>query len=159
MTIIGIDPGKTGGCAIIRGELYYSQKMPDTRQDLLALLRDFRDMEPDEPAVAFVEKLGGMPRDEKGKAKQSPTTMFKMGMSYGQILMALTALEIRIDQILASQWQQSFGLKKKWSTSTVKKNAHKQVAADLFPSMKMTHAISDALLIAEFGRRAQLSDC
>jgi hypothetical protein len=33
------------------------------------------------------------------------------------------------------------------------KNVTKTRAAQLFPGVKMTHAIADALLIAEYGRR------
>jgi len=33
------------------------------------------------------------------------------------------------------------------------KNVSKRKAQELFPSMKVTHASADALLIAEYGRR------
>jgi len=34
------------------------------------------------------------------------------------------------------------------------KNVSKRRAQELFPALKVTHAIADALLIAEFARRA-----
>jgi hypothetical protein len=35
------------------------------------------------------------------------------------------------------------------------KNVSKRKAQELFPQLKITHATADALLLAEFGRRAQ----
>jgi hypothetical protein len=38
-------------------------------------------------------------------------------------------------------------------TSTEKKNRHKAAAVRLFPGVKVTHKVADAILIAEFARR------
>jgi hypothetical protein len=35
------------------------------------------------------------------------------------------------------------------------KNISKRRAQELFPSLKITHAVADALLIAEYGRRLE----
>ena len=55
-------------------------------------------------------------------------------------------------------WQREFNLPtiKAAGSSTKKKNEHKARAQELFPQFNMTHAIADALLIAEWGRRQYL---
>jgi hypothetical protein len=43
----------------------------------------------------------------------------------------------------------------KGETRTAKKNRHKDLAQRLFPKVKVTHAIADALLLAEWLRRRE----
>lgn len=53
-------------------------------------------------------------------------------------------------------WQKPFRLPtQKKAGNTAKKNTHKARAQELFPGLKITHAVADALLIAEYGRRKE----
>ena len=160
-TYIGIDPGVSGGIALIDQGPVNSEagavKMPATERDIWEAIRDMGTaVEP----FAYIERLGAMPRDEHGKARQNPTTMFKMGVNYGLLRMCLIASGIPFDEVLPRKWQADFGLLRRPSeTITQKKNRHKQKAQQLWPSLKITHAIADALLICEYCRRIRTSNC
>ena len=158
-TNIGIDPGASGGIAWLFDDPAEAraEKMPATPRDMQTLLGIIREQSETSPRAAL-EKLGQMPRGKDGKAKQSGTTMFKMGRNFGHLEASLAAEAISFEKVLAATWQMEFGLKKKWASQTVKKNAHKAVAQQLFPALKITHATADALLIAEWLRRRELTD-
>ena len=86
--------------------------------------------------------------------KQGVASTFKFGRSYGNLEAFLIAAEIPFERVVPSVWQREFGLiSKKGETKTAKKNRHKAKAQELFPSVKVTHAVADALLIAEWHRR------
>ena len=65
----------------------------------------------------------------------------------------MTAAGIRWEYVTPQKWQREFGLILPKLSNTDKKNRHKAVAQQLFPDVKITHAIADALLIAEYCRR------
>jgi hypothetical protein len=99
--------------------------------------------------MAILEQVHSFP-------KEGVASAFKFGANYGMLVMALTAADIRWEPVAPSKWQREFGLVipgKKKLTDTQKKNLHKAAAQRLFPGLKITHAIADALLIAEWGRR------
>ena len=81
--------------------------------------------------------------------------MFKFGMSYGGLRMALTAAQIPFESATPQNWQKSLGIGKKGKTETRTsfKNRLKAKAQQLFPNLKVTLATSDALLLAEYCRR------
>lgn len=155
MNIIGIDPGVSGGLAYISGVgPIQTFKMPETERDLWDLIESCA---ADGDCFAYIEKLGGMPRGPDGRAMQSPTTMFVMGSNYGRLRMALIAAGIAFEEIAATCWQRTFQLKGPKGESRVdKKNRHKAKAQQLFPTLKITHANADALLIAEHARRERV---
>ncbi len=138
---IGIDPGVRGGIAIITAngsvELH---KMPGTPLDLYELLVAYP------TAIAILERVHSMP-------KQGVSSTFKFGVNYGWCQMALAASGIRWEEVTPQKWQKEFSLILPKLTKTEKKNAHKSRAQQLFPRIKITHAIADALLLAEYCRR------
>jgi hypothetical protein len=73
---------------------------------------------------------------------------FTFGRGYGGLLMALTALEIPFVDVSPQKWQGAIGCMTKGD-----KNVSKAKAQAMFPTIKITHAIADALLIAEWCRR------
>lgn len=154
---LGIDPGVSGGVAWIDGHNINARKMPDTERDLWDLFSYLHGLCTPQ-SIAYIERLGGMPRDENGRAKQSPTTMFKMGTSYGGLRMAIIGNAIPLEEVAATKWQPMFSLTRtdKNESQTDKKNRHKAKAQMLFPNMKVTHHISDALLIAEYAHRSSM---
>lgn len=147
MRFIGCDPGASGGIAVI-GESIVTQawSMPDTPKDLLLLLQELRDGDP----TAFVEKVHAGP-------KMASSAAFKFGRNCGLLEMALLAAHIRIEYITPQRWQKELGLIVKGrgfgQGDTEKKNRNKAKAQEIFPSIKITHAIADALLIAHYGWR------
>ena len=80
--------------------------------------------------------------------------MFKFGQSYGALEALIVASGIPLERVTPVVWQRAFGLlRKKGETQVEKKNRHKARAQELFPSIGITHAIADALLLAEYARR------
>lgn len=145
MRYIGIDPGKSGGIAVLdaSGGVVNVFPMPSTERDIMDALREFS-----EGAKAVIESVHSMPG-------QGVVSTFKFGMGYGGLRMALVGLGIPFAAVTPVSWQKTFGLTKgKHPTKVAKKNANKARAQELFPSEKITHKVADALLLAEYCRRA-----
>lgn len=150
-TVIGIDPGKSGGIAVIAAndgepavDLY---RWPETELDLWLLLAQL------EPASAWIEKVHAGP-------DMGSSAAFKFGRTNGLVHMAALAAGLRIEFVSPQKWQRYFGLLMRGrglgQRDTDKKNRNKAKAQELFPFLKITHAVADALLIAEFGRQHDL---
>lgn len=149
MITIGIDPGVSGGIAIIRhGQIPMIEcgitvyKMPETETDLVDGLKNIAQHLGG--CVAYLEKVHSMP-------KQGVASSFKFGQNYGMVRGVLAALGIRREFVSPQAWQKALGCMSKGD-----KNVTKSRAQELFPGIKITHAIADALLIAEYGRREEI---
>lgn len=140
MTYIGCDPGKSGGIAWICGSEVRAAKMPETIQDVWNLFGSIV-KESTVPIVAGLEAVSAMPG-------QGVTSCFTFGNGFGHLEMALTGWGITFDRIRPQKWQKYLGC-----LTGGDKNVSKAKAQELFPQMKITHAIADALLIAEYTRR------
>jgi crossover junction endodeoxyribonuclease RuvC len=140
MTVIGIDPGINGGIAWIMGRKPCVEKMPDTLQDLWELLRDI-EVSSEEYCHAYLELVHSSPQ-------MGVKSAFTFGNGFGHIEMALTAAGIPFTRVRPQVWQKELGCMTKGD-----KNVTKRKAQELFPTIKCTHAVSDALLIAEYGAR------
>lgn len=145
---IGIDPGRNGGVSVMcnDGEVLLVEKMPQTPQDLLSLLEEFK-----EDSICVLERVGGMPGN-------GGSAMFNFGKGYGHIQMALIALGIPCEEVTPNKWEKSFQLGSSGKCSKTEwKNKLKFKAQQLFPKLgkKITLATCDALLICEYGRRNQ----
>lgn len=148
VNIVGIDPGKTGGLAVIRGNgNATAYRMPDTSRGVVRLLEELRESG---VTTAFMELVGGY----IGRA-QPASSAFVFGYGTGIISGALAAYGFETHRIRPQTWLKSYGLKTRDGESkTSWKNRLKAQAEDLFPNIPgITLSTSDALLIAEFGRR------
>ena len=137
MRFAGIDPGVSGGVAVIteEGKPQLVQNMPATERELWHL---FHQIAAFGDVVAVLEKLAGAPQLD-GRPLQTPKTMLTMGTNYGLLRMGLTAAGIRFDDAAPRKWQGMFGLvfgKERKLTSTQKKNRHKAKAEQLFPDVR-----------------------
>ena len=139
-TIIGIDPGTNGGIAWITGGKPCVEKMPDTLKDLWELLRDI-DIASEEYCHAYIEQVHSSPQ-------MGVKSAFTFGNGFGHLEMALTAAGIPFTRIRPQVWQKELGCLTKGD-----KNVTKRKAQELFPSLKVTHATADALLIAKYGTK------
>lgn len=141
MIYIGIDPGVEGGIAWTDDDGLDPQcaKMPQTDRDVFELLRD-------------VGCLGSSCRAVLEFVRASPqmgvVSAFTFGCGYGGLRMALAATGIPFDHVLPRKWQGAMGC-----LSRGDKNVTKRRAQELFPHAKVTHAVADALLLAEYCRR------
>jgi hypothetical protein len=133
---LGIDPGVSGGIAMVnrRGRVVQLAKMPTTDQDVLELLGDGG-------TFAILERVHSMP-------KQGHNGAFTFGRNYGALQMALAASNIPFDLVTPQKWQTAMGC-----LTGGDKNVSKRRAQQLFPGITITHAVADALLIAEYCRR------
>lgn len=153
MIYIGIDPGGSGGIAVIRPELgeVMARPMPETDRELLNFLGPYRPVDGKPIAFAVLERVWGMP----GWGARN----FTFGVSYGGLRMALEAQRIPFEEALPRRWQQVMGVTypKRTDGKRRDKNITKVRAEALFPSLTVTHAIADALLLAVFCRRLHRS--
>jgi hypothetical protein len=155
--IIGIDPGLSGGIAILTksGDLMLATPMPKTAnevsiKDLTALLKSVADHK----CLAFVEQAQAMP-------KNGVVGMFRYGVGFGSVLGCLGALGVSYVLIRPRTWQ---GMMHKGTDADVHpKKRSLLVAERLFPERnflasprcKKPHdGMIDAALIAEYGRRS-----
>jgi hypothetical protein len=93
---------------------------------------------------AYIEEVASRPG-------QGAPGMFKFGMGYGALRMALVACRIPFEAIRPQVWMKRMGC-----MTHGDKNVSKRKAEGLWPGIKFTHATSDASLIAEAARRTKL---
>jgi len=95
---------------------------------------------------AFVEKVNAMPG-------QGVSSVFSFGQSLGTILGVLGALQVPVEMIRPQRWKAFFSL-------TQDKEVSRTRAINIFPQIadklqrKKDHNRAEALLLAEYGRRA-----
>jgi len=135
MRILGIDPGQSGGIALLGEITPMASKMPDTEKDIFDLLDSY------DGNRAYIEAVHAMPG-------QGVSSCFKFGRNYGFLRGCLIALGIPFETVTPQKWQKALGC-----LSHGDKNVTKAKAQELFPSLKVTHSTADALLIALYGSR------
>ena len=149
MNIAGIDPGKSGGLAVLTSNgTHQSIPMPIIGNDLdgrtiMAWLDDMA------PALVIVEQVAAMP-------KQGVTSTFTFGKGYGMILGILEAKGYAYRLVTPQAWKKSVlaGTKKdKAAAIAFVHRAYPEI--DLTPGKKRTphDGIADAVCLAEYGRQ------
>lgn len=163
-TYIGVDPGATGGLAVV-SELgdkvtVTSVKMPDSERETLGWfqLLTFCGRTDRITYTALIEKVGGFmgKKSEEGNGfnKASGHTMFTFGWGYGNLRTSMLACGIPFEEVVPITWQKEFVPKKpKGDSKSDHKNRLKAVAQQLYPDQKVTLATSDAILIATYCMR------
>lgn len=149
--VIGIDPGANGGIAVLSsvGTVVRLSKMPETQQDILQFLKDVLAFDGD--CVCYLEDVGrGMP----GQSSKATATFAR---HCGHLEMALLALGIPTYTATPQKWQKMYQLGRSGDYGKTEwKNKLKAKAQQLFPREKITLATSDAILIAEYGRKQEV---
>lgn len=141
---IGIDPGASGGIAFIPDNnpaKAWAAKMPETLADLWELIDGINYFKQYRSIHACLERVHSMPG-------QGVASSFKFGQGFGHLEMALTAARIPFTYVTPQKWQKDLQC-----LTGGDKNVSKARAQQLFPHLKITHALADALLIAEYCRR------
>jgi hypothetical protein len=145
---MGIDPGASGGMALLypSGSVVSVTKMLPTERDTWDWLYGYA--EAFAGVVALIEKVHSMPRE-------GVASTFKFGVCYGGLRMALIAAGIPFEEVTPQRWQRGLEIPPRHGTEskTAYKNRLKARAQQLFPSAKVTLAVADALLLAEYCRR------
>lgn len=135
--VLGIDPGWTGGAALINGDGRLCLYMPFSRMTEADIIRELDAFLADQP-TCYIEKVHSMP-------KQGVASSFKFGWIYG-LLRGLVVGKVRTIEVTPQAWQKALGCLTRGD-----KNVSKGAAQRLFPGVKVTHATADALLIAYYG--------
>lgn len=89
----------------------------------------------------FLENLHGNPHIRGNK-------MFVLGRFYGWAEAGITAANLSLKKVTPQVWQGALDCR-----TGGDKDITKNKAQETFPKIKCTHAVSDALLIAEYGRQ------
>ena len=134
---IGIDPGKSGGAAWIdeESDVISTIKFTESERDICEWFLAI------DTAHAVIEKVHSMP-------KQGVKSMFTFGQSYGFLRGMLIAHSFPFQCVAPNVWMREMGLKTRGD-----KRVNYSRAQEIFPEVKVTHAIADALLLAEYARK------
>ena len=141
MNYLGIDVGTSGAATLIdeSGCIIDSIKFTETYTDIADAFAEYS--KDHSPLCAYIEQVHSMPA-------QGVVSVFKFGTSFGFLLGLLTATKIPYELVTPQKWQKYLNCQTKGN-----KNITKQLAQQLYPNYKITHANADSILIAEYGRR------
>ncbi|MFZ4705568.1 MAG: hypothetical protein ACOYMF_06115 [Bacteroidales bacterium] len=155
-TIIGIDPGASGGIAVWRiirdcsvnglTAQITTVKMPKEFRDMVEYLKNTADINPGH-TIAFIEKVQVRPDDTGGKQYG----IAKMLANYGSLKNALEQAGIPYIMVHPMSWQSYLNLRTTGESKTERKNRYKEVAQKHYPIIKCNLWNSDALLMVSFG--------
>ena len=147
---IGIDPGKSGGIAVITDETVQIHNCPKTVDSMAHLIGMCLNDVAAYRTQVFLEKVWAFPTD--GRAGS-----FTFGENYGQWQGILASHELEPVLITPKTWQSHFEIKKGLKKN-IRKKILKQMAIEKCPNTKkITLKTADALLIAIYGVEAHLS--
>lgn len=136
---VGIDPGANGGIAYVAGDDAYAEKFAKTPSGMLLQFERFARLE---PRIALLERVHAMPGN-------GVTSMFNFGRSFGWVEMAMTVyFGSEPKTVRPPVWQEHTCGRTKGD-----KNVSKTYAQKLYPGIKVTHALADALLIATYAEQ------
>ena len=161
MKIIGIDPGLSGGIAVLENNQVLSifdmpvmsEGKKNKRQlnsaHLVSLIKE--NIKPSEDVAVVVEQVNAMPG-------QGVTSMFNFGQTFGAIKGICAALRLPIFFVRPSKWKKHFEL------INSSKDSSRTKAIEMYPALSNQLAKkkdvnkSDAILIARFYSDTRLLD-
>lgn len=159
-TIIGIDPGASGGLAVFQpGKLTKTVKMPKDVRDLAEFFGYYA--ENFKPLV-FLEKLSVRPDD----VKDNPGKIYRiqqMMANYEHLKALMETAGLPYVLVHPAKWMTYLGLRlvRKGGTKETKqqrKNRYKLFAQNKYPEVNVTLWNADALNIMHFGRKVLVND-
>tara|TARA_Y100001968_G_C19241580_1_gene659704 strand:+ start:337 stop:891 length:555 start_codon:yes stop_codon:yes gene_type:complete len=146
---IGIDPGKNGGVAVLNeimdGDPVICFRCPKNPRDMaFSLMSTIPTNVPYDDVIVLIEFVHAMPMN-------GVVSMFSFGQNLGQWEGILGSLEL--DPIYAGPrtWMSHYDCKPRMDKKD-RKRYLRGIAEELFPNIKMTFNISDALLIANYNK-------
>ena len=148
--IIGIDPGKGGGIAVIndKGKIKIYPCPREVKDMSMLIAMCLNDVAAYRTQVV-IEKVWSFPTDGRMGA-------FSFGQNYGQWEGILHSHELEPRYITPKVWQSHFEIKK-GLPKDIRKRQLKELAKKKFPRTKgITLKTADAILIAVYGNEAVL---
>lgn len=161
MTIIAIDPGKSGGIALsgpnrmektlLPGSTITTESMPDNTGGLVRALSNAYQNRIGQ-AVAYVENV-----PKFCGPKLPGSVIFPMAENFGAVQGILAALGIRTILVRPQDWQAGLGIgtRSKSKDKADWKRKLKAEAQRRFPQLNVTLATADALLILDYAIRQE----
>ena len=147
---VGIDPGMNGGIAFIKPEMEadYIQaiRCPKTAYEMARILdvgMATNKTSPDD-VVLFVEHVWSFPGDGRVSA-------FRFGYNYGLWKGIAASNELDVYNIAPRRWQGTFDIPNNLQGRD-RKRWLKEHAESLYPNIKVTFNVGDAILIASYGK-------
>ena len=139
---LAIDPGKSGGIAIIDDDSAIAYKCPATYKEMAQLIRTIKnDSYVDRYSfVCILEKVHAFPTDARSSA-------FKFGTNYGVWMGILESNNIDYELITPRKWQHDFSLPK---IKKERKQELKKIAKCFYE--KATLYTADAICMAVWAR-------
>jgi len=143
---IGIDPGKSGGIAVISEDTIEVKKCPETVQDMAFLFALIMQETPPLHVLVMIEKVWARPHDGR-------SSVFTFAGNYGQWQGIVASHDITPHYVTPQVWMKAMGCPAKLKKQ-VRKNYLKELAKEKFPDLKrkLTLATSDAMLIADYSK-------
>jgi len=144
---LGVDPGKTGGIALLGGDtIAKAWRYGGDVASTTLLLQEALILANMKITMCILEKVHAMP-------KQGVTSVFTFGENYGAYQGMLASLNIPYVLVTPRTWQKEVMGVGKGDT----KERSLTMARQMFPSVDLKYkkddGMSDALLMAEYGRR------
>lgn len=144
---IGIDPGVNGGVGIIRTldgvEEYDAFRCPKTPDEMFKELDSYILDSPD-IVTLYIEFVHSFPG-------QGVVSTFTFGQNYGQWQGIIASLGVKSISVTPQSWIGFYNIKK-GLTRKDRKRKLLGLSREIFPNTKITFNISDALLIANYGK-------
>jgi crossover junction endodeoxyribonuclease RuvC len=141
--VLGIDPGTTGGIALLDGTVVSVWDIPvvDGSVNVPEAQRIIRNAAPD---MAVIEMASARPG-------QGVSSMFRYGQAYGALLAVIACTEIPHHLVTPTTWKRAYHLSSDKETSRALAIRTWPAQADLF-RWKTKHGLAEACLIALYGR-------
>lgn len=148
-TIIGIDPGRSGGLAKYRAGYVDTIRMPKDIADLQPFFQNIKDISVN--PIIFLEKVQLRADD----IKDNPGKAFRiqnMLMDFQRLKDYIEIVGIPYVLIHPLSWQSTLKIRKQGEEKKDRKNRYKSVAEYYYPNVKATLWNADAILIMHAGR-------
>jgi hypothetical protein len=143
--IIGIDPGKKGGVAVLsekKVELINTPEEPIGMANVISSALNSAYID-NERLTTYIENVHAFPTDARSSA-------FKFGMNYGMWLGILGAYKIEVKKVSPFKWMEPY--KPLPKIKQERKAKLKEIAQELCPDIRVTLRTADAFLIALYGK-------
>jgi hypothetical protein len=149
---IGIDPGKSGGIAIIDEEgIMTAYKCPGSSEEMALLFQICIGNTPTSKVRLLMERVWARPTNAVRAA-------FSYGVNYGQWLGITASHEVQMNTSIPVEWIKWVGCPKALKKD-VRKRWLKEKAGELYPDVnKLTLATSDAILITHYAKEEYFNE-
>ena len=151
--IIGIDPGKNGGAALIQIHKQVENisvfRCPPTPDGMVEELSSRIPMNAERHnTFCFMEHVHAFPG-------QGVVSTFSFGQNLGQWEGVVASQDIDVEYVNPRKWMDIYNTPTKL-TRRMRKRYLREQAEIIYPNVKMTFNISDAILIANYGKQTLL---